>query len=63
MITATVIAIGLISMLMTGRIAVTRGRSMRAWIWVAAFFGPLATLAAWALAAKRAASPAGANGH
>ena len=63
MITATIIVTGFISMLMAGRIAVSRGRSMRAWIWFAAFFGPLATLAAWALPAKRAPSHAGANGH
>jgi uncharacterized membrane protein len=63
MITATIIVIGFISMLMAGRIAVSRGRSKRAWIWFAAFFGRLATLAAWALPAKRAPSHADANGH
>jgi NO-binding membrane sensor protein with MHYT domain len=64
MIAATITAIGfIVSMLMAGRIAESRGRSMRAWIWFAAIFGPLATLAAWALPAKRAPSHAGVNGH
>jgi|KBSMisStandDraft_5_1062788.scaffolds.fasta_scaffold481461_1 uncharacterized membrane protein len=63
MITATIIVIGFISMLMAGRIAMSRGRSMRPWIWFAAFFGPLATLAAWVLPVKRAPRQANANGH
>jgi hypothetical protein len=36
---------------------------MRPWIWFAAFFGPLATLAAWVLPVKRAPRQANANGH
>ena len=51
------------SMLMAGRIAARRGRSTRTWIWLAAVFGPLATLAAWALPAKRVPSHIAANGH
>jgi hypothetical protein len=62
MIEASITVIGVIvSMLLAGRIAERRGRSMRAWIWLAAIFGPLATLAAWVLPAKRVS--AGANGH
>ena len=64
MIAAGIIVIGfIVSMLMAGRVAESRGRSMRAWIWFAAVFGPLATLAAWALPAKRARSHVGANVH
>ena len=64
MIEASITVIGVIvSMLLAGRIAERRGRSMRAWIWLAAVFGPLATMAAWALPVKRAPSRAGANGH
>jgi hypothetical protein len=63
MTAVSITVIWLILMLMAGRIAASRGRSMRAWIWFAAFFGPLATLVAWALPAKRAPSHAGANGH
>jgi hypothetical protein len=46
------------SMLMAGRIAQNRGRSTRAWVWLAAVFGPLAALAAWKLPAKRLPSHA-----
>jgi MFS family permease len=64
MIAASITVIGLIvSMLMAGRIAEARGRSMRAWMWFAAVFGLLATLAAWVLPAKRAPSHTSANGH
>ena len=49
------------SMLIAGRIAHSRGRSTRAWVWLAAAFGPLATLAAWVLPAKRVPSHASAN--
>jgi len=52
-----------VSMLMAGRIAESRGRSTRAWIWLAAVFGPLAALAACALPAKRVPSRPGANGY
>jgi hypothetical protein len=64
MFEASITVIGLVvSMVLAGRIAASRGRSMRAWIWLAAVFGPLATMAAWALPVKRAPSPAGANGN
>jgi hypothetical protein len=62
MIEGSIAVIGLIvSMLLAGRIAEGRGRSVRAWIWLAAVFGPFATMAAWVLPAKRA--PSHANGH
>jgi len=64
MIAASIaVIVCIVSMLMAGRIAESRGRSMRAWIWLAAVFGPLAALAALVLPAKRVTSRAGANGH
>ena len=63
MIVGSITVIGFLSMLMAGRIAVSRGRSMRAWIWFAAVFGPLATLAAWILPAKRTLRHAATKGH
>jgi hypothetical protein len=64
MITASVtIIVFVVSMLMAGRIAGGRGRSTRAWVWLAAVFGPLATLVAWALPTKRVPSHTGVNGR
>jgi hypothetical protein len=54
MIAASIIGIFTISMLAAGRIAQSRGRSMRAWIWLAFGFGPFAALAAWVLPVKPA---------
>jgi hypothetical protein len=64
MIAASITVIVFIaSMLMAGRIAGSRGRSIRAWIWLAAVFGPLATVMAWALPSKLVPNHAGANGY
>jgi len=64
MIAASVtVIVFVVSMLLSGRIAASRGRSMRAWRWIAAVFGPLAALAAWALPTKLVPNHAGVNGH
>jgi MFS family permease len=63
MIAASItVIVFIVSMLMAGRIAESRGRATKAWIWLAAVFGPLAALTAWALPAKPVPKHAGANG-
>jgi NO-binding membrane sensor protein with MHYT domain len=42
----------IVFMVWTARIAKSRGRSTTAWLWLAAFFGPFATLLVWALPVK-----------
>jgi len=60
MIAASItVIVFIVSMLMAGRIAESRGRSTQAWTWLAAVFGPHAALAAWARPAKRVPSHAG----
>jgi hypothetical protein len=48
--------LSIVSMTMADRIVGGRGRSIEAWIWLAALFGPLAALAAWPRGAKRMSS-------
>jgi hypothetical protein len=61
MVALSIVAVFTISMVVAGRIAGSRGRSQRAWIWLAFVFGPLAALAARVLPAKPVANQAGAT--
>lgn len=62
MIAASISAVFAISMLVAGRVAECRGRSMRAWMWLAFVFGPFAALAAWTLPVKRVSNQSDACG-
>jgi len=61
MVALSIVAVFTISMVVAGRVAGGRGRSQRAWIWLAFVFGPLAALAARALPAKPVANQADAT--
>jgi hypothetical protein len=54
MVTAiiSVILLLVLPMLLAGRLAKSRGRSVRGWAWLAFAFGPFATLVVWLLPPK-----------
>lgn len=61
--TIIMVFVTIVSMYLTFRIAESRGRSTRAWLWLAAVFGPFAALAVWVLPAQRGPDRGGAYRH
>lgn len=49
---ALIVLVTIISMVMAERMARIRGRSARAWVWIAAIVGPLSPLALYALGTR-----------
>ena len=46
-------ALNLVSMYLTGQVALRRGRSFKTWLWLGAIFGPFALIAVAVLPALR----------
>ena len=52
MISAIMVFVAVVSMLIAGRMALARRRSLRTWVWTTAVIGPIGPLALYLLGAR-----------